>query len=57
MASKVGPGEYRCPGPCGQIKGWDDFYHPPTKRNGISHYCKDCARAKQQEVRDIRRAA
>ena len=53
MAAKVGPDEYLCPGPCGQTKGWDDFYHPKTKATEISHYCKDCAREKQRHVRQL----
>jgi hypothetical protein len=53
MAAKVGPNEWRCPGPCEEIKGWDDFYHPETKRTKISHYCKDCAREKQAENRAL----
>lgn len=56
MAAKVGPDEYRCPD-CGQTRPHRDFYHTLTKRNRTSHYCRACHRKRQQEVRDIRRAA
>jgi hypothetical protein len=52
MAAKVADNQWRCPG-CGEIKAWDDFYHPETKRTRISHYCKPCAKDRQKRNREL----
>ncbi len=51
MAAQVGPDEYRCPGPCGQVKPKSAFYAPRTKSTEVSHYCKECQCERQREQR------
>lgn len=50
MAGYIGDDRYRCPG-CRETKPRAEFYVTKSKRTGISHYCKACARERQKGVR------
>jgi hypothetical protein len=48
MAAHVEGDLYRCPAPpvgCGLVKSSSDYYAAKAKSNGLSHKCKECARA------------